>query len=180
MFLFFWNPQKDSRVCAQLFCYDSSSGYCVSYRPAAEGSPCGDGQTCKNGRCIAEIENIIPDYTHVTPSFANRALGSRDAARRRSDGSEEIIEAVSPLPRPLVSALPRTQQIRPRVIPPLRTTRKPRASFVDKVAGCSGDSAELIAGRMTCSEFLQQFGSRYCNHGYIQRHCCYSQSLFCS
>ncbi|KAH8032545.1 hypothetical protein HPB51_025998 [Rhipicephalus microplus] len=35
---------KDSRVCAQLFCYDSSSGYCVSYRPAAEGSPCGDGQ----------------------------------------------------------------------------------------------------------------------------------------
>ncbi|KAG9508814.1 hypothetical protein GZH46_02681, partial [Fragariocoptes setiger] len=35
---------KDARVCAQLFCFDSSSGYCVSYRPAAEGSPCGDGQ----------------------------------------------------------------------------------------------------------------------------------------
>lgn len=36
--------QKDARVCAQLFCFDSASGYCVSYRPAAEGSPCGDGQ----------------------------------------------------------------------------------------------------------------------------------------
>lgn len=35
---------KDERVCAQLFCFDSSSGYCVAYRPAAEGSSCGDGQ----------------------------------------------------------------------------------------------------------------------------------------
>lgn len=38
--------QKDARVCAQLFCFDSASGYCVSYRPAAEGSSCGDGQVC--------------------------------------------------------------------------------------------------------------------------------------
>lgn len=35
---------KDARVCAQLFCFDSASGYCVSYRPAAEGSICGEGQ----------------------------------------------------------------------------------------------------------------------------------------
>ena len=28
----------------QLFCFDAASGYCVSYRPAAEGSRCGDGQ----------------------------------------------------------------------------------------------------------------------------------------
>lgn len=34
---------KDERVCAQLFCFDSASGYCVAYRPAAEGSACGDG-----------------------------------------------------------------------------------------------------------------------------------------
>ncbi|XP_054718754.1 A disintegrin and metalloproteinase with thrombospondin motifs like [Uloborus diversus] len=60
---------KDARVCAQLFCFDTASGYCVSYRPAAEGSPCGDGQVCKNGRCLAEIENIIPDYSHVTETY---------------------------------------------------------------------------------------------------------------
>lgn len=35
---------KDERVCAQLFCFDAASGYCVAYRPAAEGSTCGDGQ----------------------------------------------------------------------------------------------------------------------------------------
>lgn len=54
---------KDDRVCAQLFCFDASSGYCVSYRPAAEGSVCGDGQICNNGRCVLENENAIPDYS---------------------------------------------------------------------------------------------------------------------
>ncbi|GIY63982.1 a disintegrin and metalloproteinase with thrombospondin motifs 1 [Caerostris extrusa] len=62
---------KDSRVCAQLFCYDNDSGYCVSYRPAADGSFCGDGQVCKNGKCMVNNINIIPDYTHVTRSIAN-------------------------------------------------------------------------------------------------------------
>lgn len=37
---------KDERVCAQLFCFDAGSGYCVAYRPAAEGSTCGDGSVC--------------------------------------------------------------------------------------------------------------------------------------
>lgn len=60
---------KDDRVCAQLFCFDAGSGYCVAYRPAAEGSPCGDGQYCINGRCVAEHENIIPDYSQNTPAY---------------------------------------------------------------------------------------------------------------
>nr|CAH7747888.1 unnamed protein product [Callosobruchus chinensis] len=60
---------KDDRVCAQLFCFDSNSGYCVAYRPAAEGSACGDGQYCLNGRCVAEHENIIPDYSQNSPSY---------------------------------------------------------------------------------------------------------------
>ncbi|XP_055620303.1 A disintegrin and metalloproteinase with thrombospondin motifs like isoform X3 [Toxorhynchites rutilus septentrionalis] len=60
---------KDERVCAQLFCFDSASGYCVAYRPAAEGSSCGDGQHCMDGKCVAENENIIPDYSQHTPSY---------------------------------------------------------------------------------------------------------------
>jgi len=52
---------KDDRVCAQLFCFDAGSGYCVSYRPAAEGSRCGDNQMCINGKCVSEHENAI-DY----------------------------------------------------------------------------------------------------------------------
>jgi len=52
---------KDDRVCSQLFCYDSSTGFCVSYRPAAEGSECGDGKICLNGRCVYDNENYIHD-----------------------------------------------------------------------------------------------------------------------
>ncbi|CAO1381348.1 unnamed protein product [Diamesa tonsa] len=69
---------KDERVCAQLFCFDAASGYCVAYRPAAEGSPCGDGQHCLDGRCVAEHENIIPDYSQHTPSYASpNSFGSQ-------------------------------------------------------------------------------------------------------
>ncbi|CRK87486.1 CLUMA_CG001287, isoform A [Clunio marinus] len=60
---------KDERVCAQLFCFDAASGYCVAYRPAAEGSSCGDGQHCLDGKCVQENENIIPDYSQHTPSY---------------------------------------------------------------------------------------------------------------
>lgn len=63
---------KDDRVCAQLFCFDSKSGYCVSYRPAAEGSSCGDGQYCINGRCVFEHDNYIPDFTKITETVVNK------------------------------------------------------------------------------------------------------------
>ncbi|XP_046386746.1 uncharacterized protein LOC124156313 isoform X2 [Ischnura elegans] len=84
---------KDERVCAQLFCFDSGSGYCVAYRPAAEGSPCGDGQYCINGRCVAEHENIIPDYTQIMPSYVSRHGG---------DGGEETLAT---RPRPVFAPL---------------------------------------------------------------------------
>ncbi|KAF7488255.1 A disintegrin and metalloproteinase with thrombospondin motifs 8 [Sarcoptes scabiei] len=72
---------KDGRVCAQLFCFDSASGYCVSYRPAAEGSPCGDGQICRNGKCLAEMENIIPDYSHVQQAISRGPKSDRILSR---------------------------------------------------------------------------------------------------
>ncbi|XP_034653665.1 A disintegrin and metalloproteinase with thrombospondin motifs 1 isoform X7 [Drosophila subobscura] len=53
---------KDERVCAQLFCFDAQTGYCVAYRPAAEGSACGNGYHCLDGRCTPLPSNIIPDY----------------------------------------------------------------------------------------------------------------------
>ncbi|PSN28992.1 hypothetical protein C0J52_27481 [Blattella germanica] len=74
---------KDDRVCAQLFCFDAGSGYCVAYRPAAEGSPCGDGQYCLNGRCVAEHENIIPDYSQNTPAYLRRNDADSAATQTR-------------------------------------------------------------------------------------------------
>ncbi|XP_053966422.1 uncharacterized protein LOC128868400 isoform X1 [Anastrepha ludens] len=53
---------KDERVCAQLFCFDAQTGYCVAYRPAAEGSTCGTGLQCLDGRCTPLTSNVIPAY----------------------------------------------------------------------------------------------------------------------
>ncbi|XP_022658748.1 zinc metalloproteinase-disintegrin-like kaouthiagin-like isoform X3 [Varroa destructor] len=173
---------KDSRVCAQLFCFDSSSGYCVSYRPAAEGSPCGDGQVCKNGKCIHEIENIIPDYSQVSAAVAsptNRMKSSRGL--RRLDSSSET-------PSFTGSGKRRGRQ-RSTAAPPASTTvvavsaSQSADRRIDKVdsteeAECI-DVVEKIADRMTCAEFLEHFGQRYCSHNYIRSNCCYTRSLMC-
>ncbi|XP_058053600.1 A disintegrin and metalloproteinase with thrombospondin motifs like [Anopheles bellator] len=87
---------KDERVCAQLFCFDSASGYCVAYRPAAEGSSCGDGQHCLDGRCVAEHENIIPDYSQHTPSYTRYNQQSvKYNYDDKSDQQEEYYEPSS-------------------------------------------------------------------------------------
>jgi hypothetical protein len=55
---------KDDRVCAQLFCFDAGSGYCVSYRPAAEGSRCGDNQV-NSSRHFVSAGHFFTDASDV-------------------------------------------------------------------------------------------------------------------
>ncbi|XP_035208829.1 A disintegrin and metalloproteinase with thrombospondin motifs 4-like [Stegodyphus dumicola] len=116
---------KDARVCAQLFCFDTASGYCVSYRPAAEGSTCGDGQVCKNGRCLAEIENIIPDYSHVTETYV-------EAEERMDRGQEGDLATQSPTTIP-----PPSRRARIR-----RPIRRPTRSISMK------DSSNVFSSRI--------------------------------
>ncbi|XP_026728209.1 A disintegrin and metalloproteinase with thrombospondin motifs 1 isoform X3 [Trichoplusia ni] len=89
---------KDERVCAQLFCFDAASGYCVAYRPAAEGSPCGDGQYCINGRCITEHENIIPDYSQHTPSYVRPDTSPFFGNVTSNDGTTQPYVPSTPAP----------------------------------------------------------------------------------
>ena len=42
----------DYRVCAQLFCYNRDYKGCYAYRPAVEGSSCGNGKMCIGGKCV--------------------------------------------------------------------------------------------------------------------------------
>ncbi|GFS52183.1 a disintegrin and metalloproteinase with thrombospondin motifs 1 [Trichonephila clavipes] len=122
---------KDARVCAQLFCFDTASGYCVSYRPAAEGSVCGDGQVCKNGRCLAEIENIIPDYSHVTETYV-------EAEERMDRGPEEEVIIKSPV----TTLPPPSRRARTR-----RPMRRPTRS-TDIKSPSNGYASRIINTRM--------------------------------
>ncbi|KAH8348796.1 hypothetical protein KR084_011247, partial [Drosophila pseudotakahashii] len=80
---------KDERVCAQLFCFDAQTGYCVAYRPAAEGSACGNGYHCLDGRCTPLPSNIIPDYGHNYRLVYNKINNKKDAAEDIESSSEE-------------------------------------------------------------------------------------------
>lgn len=51
---------KDPTVCTRLECeYPEFEGYCRATAPAAEGSSCGDGLVCLNGKCV--LEGVIKD-----------------------------------------------------------------------------------------------------------------------
>jgi len=188
---------KDARVCAQLFCFDSASGYCVSYRPAAEGSQCGDGQVCRNGKCTAELENIIPDYTHVT-QVVSRAQPVADRLLSRSDSLYTAApQQLSPLkpPRNTINASPQSQRFRSNRnlgrsladdLPPTTTHHnqniQPHSPVVAPQSHRNScrDIIEKMAGSLSCADFLDRFGYRYCNHNYVKRNCCASHAVICN
>ncbi|XP_054736784.1 A disintegrin and metalloproteinase with thrombospondin motifs like isoform X4 [Anastrepha obliqua] len=76
---------KDERVCAQLFCFDAQTGYCVAYRPAAEGSTCGTGLQCLDGRCTPLTSNVIPAYR----SYNENSASSSSAENIESSSEED-------------------------------------------------------------------------------------------
>ncbi|XP_053211315.1 uncharacterized protein LOC128394963 [Panonychus citri] len=184
---------KDARVCAQLFCFDSASGYCVSYRPAAEGSPCGDGQVCRNGKCTAELENIIPDYTHVTQTIS-RSPNSRANGNSNNDNSVPTISRRSSAGRPRsrsnfvnqrsssTSSIDGSSDVSsPGVnLPTQSSSSSPNLDNLSPGSPDCQDNVEKIGGSMSCAQFLEKYSYRYCNHNYVKRHCCASHALLCN
>ncbi|XP_046811587.1 A disintegrin and metalloproteinase with thrombospondin motifs 16 [Lucilia cuprina] len=79
---------KDERVCAQLFCFDAQTGYCVAYRPAAEGSSCGNGLHCLDGRCTPLPSNVIPNYGHQYRLGYNNSLQNAAATNPEQQHDE--------------------------------------------------------------------------------------------
>ncbi|XP_033252378.1 A disintegrin and metalloproteinase with thrombospondin motifs 15-like [Drosophila miranda] len=83
---------KDERVCAQLFCFDAQTVYCVAYRPAAEGSACGNGYHCLDGRCTPLPSNIIPDYGNNYRLVYNKIDTKKDATSEPTEDIESSSE----------------------------------------------------------------------------------------
>ena len=48
-----------ARVCTQLFCQVPSSGGCISYHPAVEGTSCGPGAACRAGHCVPQTSGSL-------------------------------------------------------------------------------------------------------------------------
>ncbi|KAH0954743.1 hypothetical protein HN011_007969 [Eciton burchellii] len=61
---------KDATVCTRLECeYAEFEGFCTATAPAAEGSSCGDGLYCLNGKCV--LEGIITKEQKEKKSLKN-------------------------------------------------------------------------------------------------------------
>jgi hypothetical protein len=116
---------QDDRVCAQLFCFDAGSGYCVSYRPAAEGSRCGDNQMCLNGKCVREHENAI-DYGEG--AFLRRTGSAISPTFDKSPSQRTLSTVTTPNPPPLpptpATPLPPTEP------PPIESPAEPTSEAV--------------------------------------------------
>ena len=78
---------QDSRVCTQLFCV-SSTGGCISYHPALEGSYCGAGKVCRDGRCEAAASSSKPSSS-VTTTKLSRQPKTRSEERSISDSCHD-------------------------------------------------------------------------------------------
>ena len=87
---------KDDRVCAQLFCFDAGSGYCVSYRPAAEGSRCGDNQVLPPSPRSQPNPRRIPDVperpVRVGPRERHRLWRRQLPATHRHSCQQDLLE----------------------------------------------------------------------------------------
>ncbi|XP_026680984.1 A disintegrin and metalloproteinase with thrombospondin motifs 18 [Diaphorina citri] len=157
---------KDDRVCSQLFCFDAGSGYCVAYRPAAEGSSCGDGQFCSGGRCQAEHENIIPDYSQNTPTYLReRALALW--ARGQASSSGEDCNFVQHL------------------APGLQCHVKRNLGLLSVISVFLGDDSNcvdhaIIPGALSCFDYLTKYGFEQCSTDYVKRNCCAAHKYICS
>ena len=158
-------------------------------------------QVCRNGKCTAELENIIPDYTHVTQTVVSR--GQPDRLLSRSDNS--FGTSVAPLPPAALQDHPETIVVHdltlnrgenrrdrlrgrsfrdddenlPSVLSSHPTSSSSSSSQRKKSSSCR-DIIEKMAGSLSCSDFLERFGYRYCNHSYVKRNCCASHAIICN
>ncbi|XP_072752200.1 A disintegrin and metalloproteinase with thrombospondin motifs like [Anoplolepis gracilipes] len=61
---------RGATVCTRLECeYPQHEGYCRATSPAAEGSPCGDGLFCLNGKCVFEGTMVKKPKKKYIPKF---------------------------------------------------------------------------------------------------------------
>ena len=77
----------DYRVCSQLFCYNPSYTSCLSFRPAIDGSPCGQGMMCRDGACVTQhsgsfshsvSRNILINLTLTLFKYSLTKLGEQE------------------------------------------------------------------------------------------------------
>ena len=153
----------DHRVCAQLFCYTPNYRSCYAYRPAVEGSKCGHGKMCINGKCIVNSSSQGQDKPPVkrsskksTKNVGGKTRKSRQKSSKNQQRNKHTTSNVSKSSRHML----------------------PRKSKSTRDSDCS-DSFALI-GSLNCDRLLKRYSHLYCGKSKVVREkCCKSFNKYC-
>ena len=72
----------DHRVCSQLFCYTNNYSGCYAFRPAAEGSKCGNNKMCINGKCVTNRSSYSKTKSQKLQALTKKKSKSSKSSKR--------------------------------------------------------------------------------------------------
>merc|ERR1712223_699972 len=82
---------SDKRLCTQLFCLQPSTGGCVAYRPAVEGTQCGKRRICVAGLCKkTTIAAMFTESTTLEPKITKTVSTKSRTIRRKETNVNQI------------------------------------------------------------------------------------------
>jgi hypothetical protein len=178
----------DYRVCAQLFCYDKQHTRCLAYRPAVEGSPCGQGRRCQEGKCVGALNSSISYSSPVEQSLRRSYSTSRKTVYRQP--KSKFTKSTS-MKYPIVTKVkyPKTSRYSYSINSSQKEIRKvvkyetsrPKFQSVTKL-GTSNQCVDSSRrqGSLTCFSIFSRYSAIYCHRNKaVQRACCRSYRTFC-
>ena len=141
----------DSRVCTQLFCLNLTTGSCISYRPAVEGSVCSASGFCSNGLCKDK-----PKTTYYKPVIPARKTSGKKVIKKRPSKITNEISYKKPIPK---------------------VVKKVKDSSNDS-EGCV-DQPGIVGSGLTCGQLYQRYAFLYCAKPGLRVKCCVSFNKHC-
>ena len=141
----------DSRVCTQLFCLNTATGSCISYRSAVEGSACSASGFCYNGLCKDNPKKLFSQT--VIPA---RIASSKKVAKKQPSKITNKISFKKPTPK---------------VVQKVKGSSK-------KTDGCV-DQPGIVGSGLTCAQLYQRYAFLYCAKPRLNVKCCVSFNKHC-
>lgn len=149
---------SDSRICAQLFCVDSKTGSCLSYRPALEGTACDGNGFCSDGIC-KKFKNLRPFVTvnklWMEPRMENKIAPTEPHVEKLIVPSEPRVEKLTvPTSSVFINSIKDTESV------------------------CKDQDGAAGHG-LSCQQLYRSFAFAYCTNMKLKEKCCSSYIKYC-
>ena len=192
----------DARVCTQLFCFYKKRGSCYATRPAAEGSSCGKGKHCRNGKC-ARISSWLTRGQTTRKPKAVKAKEKKSKAIKTSSTTmnNRVVRKTNNLSVKKTShssikqPTPTNRWSKASINTSNKTAKTVRRNFgksqrtgkqhevvksaVSPVENCVDTFA--LMGSLSCDELYKRYHQHYCKRNQtVRAKCCASFRKYCS